>query len=433
MIKKIRKYINRSEFLKNSVTLVSGTTIAQILPIIISPILTRLYTPEDFGVLALFTSIVMIFAIIGNGRYELAILLPKKDSHAINIWAVSLVFALIVSSLLLISILFFHDYFVHLLNNKRIAGWLYLAPLVVFFVSTFNSFNYLFTRENKYKAIAIISVIKAGVASLLQLLLYFVTSGVVALIGGYSMGQFSGAASFGVGIKKRKELLKKINKPMMIAMARRYKRFPQFTMTGSLFNRLTTELPNLFISSVFNAATVGFYSLGYRILTTPSTFLGMAMSQVYAKQASDEKQRSEVAIKTFKSVVKKLFYIGLPTFTILYFSSEWLFSFIFGEQWRIAGEYAKIITPLLFIKFIVSPVSITLSVFEEQVTSLFMQLGLLITVLISFAATIIFHLSFVVFLYIFVALLVIYYIFFLYILYKTAQGKLFQKKEINGK
>ena len=82
----------KSEFTRNVLTLMTGTTIAQAIPIAISPILTRLYTPKDFGVLALFVAITSIFGSIANGRYELAIMLPKKDEDAVNILALGSTF-----------------------------------------------------------------------------------------------------------------------------------------------------------------------------------------------------------------------------------------------------------------------------------------------------------------------------------------------------
>ena len=88
---KISSLIPKEEFSKNVLTLVSGTAIAQIIPIAISPVLTRIYTPEEFGIYAIFTSIVIIFSVISNGRYELAIVLPEKDEDAINIFALGLI------------------------------------------------------------------------------------------------------------------------------------------------------------------------------------------------------------------------------------------------------------------------------------------------------------------------------------------------------
>ena len=87
----INKLKPKSEFSRNVLTLMTGTTIAQAIPIAISPILTRIYTPEDFGILALFVAISTIFGSIANGRYELAIMLPKKDEDAINIFALGFI------------------------------------------------------------------------------------------------------------------------------------------------------------------------------------------------------------------------------------------------------------------------------------------------------------------------------------------------------
>ncbi len=423
LIKKYKKKILSSEFNRNALTLVSGTTIAQLLPLAISPILSRMYTADDFGVFALFTSIVMIFTIMGNGRYELAIVLPKKDSYAINIWALTIYIAGFLAFILLIALLFFHDFFVVALKNSDIAGWLYLVPLVVFFLSVYNSFNYLYTRDKEFKQIATVKVIRSVVLSVLQLGLGLVGSGVLALLGGYSAGQATGAAGFSVGVKKRKTLLKKINKPTMIAMAKRYKDFPKFMMPASVFNRLTIELPNIFISSIFNAATLGFYSLSYRSLSAPLSFIGMSIGQVYMKQAAEERQATGLAIKSFKSVFKKIVVIGLPIFTILFFFSEWIFAFVFGEQWAPAGRYAQIITPLLFARFIVAPLSITLSVFERQITNLFLQIGLFVGLVFSFFITWISDFNFINFLYIFVAILTTYYLFFFFVIYRVAQDK----------
>jgi len=109
----------KAEFTRNVLTLMTGTTIAQAIPIAISPILTRIYTPEDFGILALFMAVSSIFGSIANGRYELAIMLPKKDEDAINIFALGFIINSVLSFLLLLTVLIFHDYLVELLNNKE--------------------------------------------------------------------------------------------------------------------------------------------------------------------------------------------------------------------------------------------------------------------------------------------------------------------------
>ena len=127
----INKFKPKSEFSKNVLTLMTGTTIAQAIPIAISPILTRIYTSEDFGIFALFIAITTIFGTIANGRYELAIMLPKKDEDAINIFALGFIITCFISLILLILVLVFNDYFTKLLGNEEVSFWLYFVPIAV--------------------------------------------------------------------------------------------------------------------------------------------------------------------------------------------------------------------------------------------------------------------------------------------------------------
>ncbi|MAE10064.1 MAG: translocase, partial [Candidatus Marinimicrobia bacterium] len=139
MLNKLKEILNlKSEFSKNVLTLVTGTTIAQAIPIAISPILTRIYTPEDFGVLALFISITTILGTIANGRYELAIVLPKRDNNALELTALSIIITMGFSLLLVILVILFHDPLLSYLNNDRFSFWLYLIPLSVLLFSLFN-------------------------------------------------------------------------------------------------------------------------------------------------------------------------------------------------------------------------------------------------------------------------------------------------------
>ena len=121
----------RSEFSRNVFALMTGTTIAQAIPIAISPILTRIYTPEDFGVFALYMAIASILSVIATGRYELAIMLPKKDEDAINIAALSIIISFFVSFVSLLIVFVFNAQITNLLGNPEISNWLYFIPLTV--------------------------------------------------------------------------------------------------------------------------------------------------------------------------------------------------------------------------------------------------------------------------------------------------------------
>ena len=138
----------KSDFNKNVLTLMTGTTISQAIPIAISPILTRIYSPEDFGLLAIFLALSTIFGSIANGRYELAIMLPKKDEDAINVFALGLIICSIFSLILVVIILLFNNHFIKILGNEDFYLWLHFVPLSVFLFGIWNLLNYFNNRKN---------------------------------------------------------------------------------------------------------------------------------------------------------------------------------------------------------------------------------------------------------------------------------------------
>jgi len=147
----MNKFINplKSEFGRNVLTLMTGTTIAQAIPIAIMPILTRIYPPESFGVFALFLAITAVGASMATGQYEQAIVLPKSKKDALSIVILSIVITFGLSIVLLLMIIIFNNQIVNLLNNSEIKSWLYFIPLSVFLVGVYNSLNFFNIRKKK--------------------------------------------------------------------------------------------------------------------------------------------------------------------------------------------------------------------------------------------------------------------------------------------
>jgi O-antigen/teichoic acid export membrane protein len=185
----IQRLKPKSEFSRNVLTLMTGTTIAQAIPIAISPILTRIYTPEDFGVFALYIAITVIVSVIATGRYELAITLPKKDEDAVNIVALSIIITFFVSVLSFLVVFFLNAKITHLLKNQEISSWLYLVPLTVFFTGIYQSFNYWSNRKKQYKRLSISRVAQSGVTGTSNLTMGFLGFGSSGLILGGLIGQ----------------------------------------------------------------------------------------------------------------------------------------------------------------------------------------------------------------------------------------------------
>ena len=364
--------ILKSEFVRNVLTLMTGTAIAQAIPVLISPILTRLYTPEDFGVLALFMSFIVIIGTISTARYELAIMLPKHKQDAVNILALSLIISTIVSLLSLVIILIFTDQIILLLGSEDLRIWLYFAPVTIFFIGVYQAFNYWSTRNKTFTKNAISRVAQSSTVAATNLSVGFVKAGSVGLISGAILGQVIGALVLSwktlVNFNKFKKQLSvksiKIN-------ARKYSNFLKINTPHAFINSLQDNGIVYIIIYFFSKVILGSYSFAFRILKAPVGLIGGAMSQVFYQKASkayhDKKNIQPMILKMYKN----LFLIGFPLFLILFLFTPDIFSFIFSEKWKTAGEIAQIIVPWIFLNFLASPVSSITIIMNKQKEAMF--------------------------------------------------------------
>jgi len=359
----------------------------------------------------------MIFGSIVNGRYELAIMLPSEDEDAINIAALGIIIAAVISTVLFVIILFFSQEIMHLLNNENIHHWLYLLPISVFLIGLFNVLNYFNTRMKYYKDLSKALIYKSLVLTVIQLSVGFIYQGAAGLISGLIISNFFGNMKLSKNIIQNKKLISSLSIIKMKTLAKRYINFPKFSMWSALASTSSQHLTSILISSFFSIATLGFYSLSEKVLGVPSTLIGRSIGQVYFQQASKEKQETGTSIVAFKSTIIKLLAIGLPFFGILFFIIEDLFSIVFGESWRTAGQYAQILLPLFLTRFIVSPLTLTAIIYEKNILDLLFQICLLI--IIVFLITVSKEID--IFLTLVTYIISCYYIIYLLIMYTLAK------------
>lgn len=374
----LKERVLKSEFNRNVLILSGGTVIAQAIPILISPVLTRLYTPADFGTLALFVSITSIVGVISCGRYELAIMLPERDEEAINVAAVALLFNTAISLLFFLIILLFNQPLLKILKAESLSFWIYFAPLTVFFMGLFNILNYTNNRFKLYKDIAKSNIYKSIAGAIIQLILGFLKSGVTGLITGQIASQTVANWRLWKNIES-KNILKSIDKTQMKQMASRYHKFPKYSMGAGLMNVAAYQVTNILIGAFYGQTALGHYYLAQRILGLPTTFIGSSISQVFFQKANEEKIKTGMAINTFNSTLKKLILISVPIFTIIFVFVKPLFPYIFGEKWKEVGLYAMILTPMFAIRFVSSTLSLSYIVFEKLRYDIYVNIFLLLT------------------------------------------------------
>ena len=402
----------------------TGTIVAQALPIAISPILARMYSPEDFGVLALFMAFATVFGSIANARYEMAIVIPKSEKEALSIFLLGLIVSGGLSLFLFIIVLIFHGPILSLFDNKEISIWLYFVPLSVLGIGIYNSLNFYNTRVSNFKNIAKSNVVKSTILVLLNLVIGFFKNGPIGLVVGQIVSYFSGNLKLYKAVSNNNNIVKEITLKDIKEIAIKYKDFPKFTMPSTLANVLSQNLTSVVTSILFNIKTLGLYSFALRVMGSPSLLIGKAFSQVYINEASKQRREYGNATQVFNNTLKKLLLISVPIFFVVFFIAEDAFAIIFGEEWRVAGLYAKILIPLFWARFITAPISVTNSVFEKQKISLYWQLGLLTLTILIFLLAFLYKVDFQTFLYYYSGILSTYYIFFIFILKKVSSGSL---------
>ena len=357
--------VNRRHLLILSLLMLPAVAIAQALPIAASPVLTRIYTPDDFGVAALFLAIAAVMASVVNGRYELAIGMPESDEDAINIAALGAVISVMVSGVFLALIAVFGKTIASLTNTDAITPWLYLIPVSVLLTGLFNVLSYTNNRLGKFTDIAKANVYKSAASTVTQISLGWLAKGASGLIVGSLVAQLVSNIKLYRNVKAHFRL-GQISRQKAIALARRYKSFPKYSMWSGVLNTTAHNSLTFFMPIVFGLATLGLYNLATRVLSAPAALISSAIGQVFLREATKERQLHGHAKTSFNKTVKQLVLIGAPIFTVIFLFAEPIFGLVFGESWRKAGAYAAALTPLLFAQFVVSTVSMMNVVFEKN-------------------------------------------------------------------
>lgn len=373
MIKNITYSIRQSEILRSIFTLSSGSVLAQIIPIIMSVILARLYTPKDFGDWGIFSSIVTILTVIACGRYEYAILRPRRYVDALNIVCLSLILSLSFCTLLFV-ILFISDFLqIRVISDLTGKYWI---PVYVLMSAGLQIFSNYANRFERYKVIAYYSIIKSTTQALTRTLLGIlkVSNG---LIIGAVIGVTGGVYYTFYKFKIINALKRSYSFTRIKELAEEYKGFPFFELPGGLLNALSTNLPLILLAVFFSKDIVGFFSMAIYLLYIPIVFLGNAMGQVFYKKACTWKDERQVANLAFK-MLKLNFILGIFPILLLVFFNDQVFVLSLGTQWGSCGNYALLLTLWIWAVFCFSPLNFIFFSKDKQKITFYIYLILFI-------------------------------------------------------
>lgn len=362
---------------KKALILFSGTIISQLIPFLLSPVLTRIYNPDDFGLFGLYFSVTQIFSVFIAARYEMAIILPKEHKDGVNLLALSCLITSAISFLAFIPVFFFRNEIEILLNNKFSSSWIYLIPFSVFLTGITQAFINWFNRKEQYTAISISRVSRSGVTAGASVAWAFLPFKYAGLIIGDIIGQLIGLLYILVKFfHADKFLLKTVTNENMFSQAKRYSQFPKYNVASGLFEKIAGHLPVFFLTAFFGPIVAGFFTLSQRVISAPSAIVARAIGDVFRVEANAEFLETGGAKRIFNNTFKKLFFLSIVPFSILFFFAPSLFEFVFGNEWVKAGEYAQLMTVMFFLQFVTSPLSSMFLVAEKQKIDLFIQIFL---------------------------------------------------------
>jgi O-antigen/teichoic acid export membrane protein len=376
----LTRRLPEGSFLRNVATLMTGTVLAQALTVLTSPILTRIYSPGDYGILSLFISIMAMLAIIACWRYELAIVLPEKDDDAVNLLVLSILISLGMGILTLIIVAIFHQQIADLLNAPELSIWLWFLPLSLLLAGLFQAFNYWSTRRKQFGRLAVRQVTQSTVSVATQITAGLIKPAAGGLIGGSVLGQLAATSQLGWQIFREdgRLILDKCKHFNMKEQAVKYKNFPIYSSWSALLNSLSAMLPSLMLGYFFSTAVVGYYALGQKILSLPMGIVGNSIAQVFFPRAADARREGnldKLAMNTFN----KLLNLGLVPILLISLVAPDLFYFVFGSNWLIAGDYVRWLSPWFLFVFIASPISTLYDVLGRQRDGLIFNTLLLIS------------------------------------------------------
>lgn len=377
----IKNRLPKNKFLQRVGVLVGGTAIGQLIAILTLPILTRLYDPEAFSILAVYVSVLTLLTVVSGMCLEYAIPLPKSDRIAAALLLLAITSVLIFTSLTTLAIIFIPHIF-NALTNDKISQYLWLLPMGVFSVGMYNTLQYWSTRNKKFGLIAKTRVTQSLSGTSVKLSSGYLLNGwVFGLLFGQLLAQGAGFLSLGSSLLKNDLKIFRMIKPKHIYLAlKRYDQFPKFTSLEVFANTAGIQIPIILIAYYAVGAEAGYMMIAMQLLSAPIGMISGAVSQVYLAESANMFRQGHLKEFT-KKTIKNLAKIAFLPLLIIAILAPILIPYLLGDEWSRTGVLISWMIPWFLMQFITSPVSTSLYITKNQKLAFLLQfIGLLIRV-----------------------------------------------------
>lgn len=368
-----------TDIAKNSAKLLSASIIVQIIGLLVYPILTRLYSPDDFGLINLFLSFCGVLSLFATAEFQYSIVLPKDDALAKACFHLGLISTIFFTILLICSIPFSVQ-ISRIFKVSELSTWYWAVPIFVFLTAIWTLLNYWYTRKKQFGAISSYQITQSitnasaklgfGFGGLVSggLILSAIAAPIVAL-----------SLSIARNCKSTIRELFSFDRNNCSLVAKQYANFPKYSLPRAIVNNLSGNLPILLLTPFFGLTEIGLFGMALTLAFRPINMISSSLYQVFYQKTTEQVQNRQSIKSFFSSFVKSVSIIVIPCFILLYFFLPTVIEFILGAGWRETGAYIQIMLVWLLMSALLAPISYISDVFQKQKIALLFELLLFVS------------------------------------------------------
>lgn len=388
----LSRFLPKSRFSRGVALLMGGSALGQAIVILTTPLLTRLYTPEELGLASALLALLMILGVAISLRYDITIPLPEDDESGASLLAAALVIAFIISGLLALILLLMGNWLVRVLNLPELLPYLWILPLGTLAMGIYQALSYWAVRKREFKVIAQTKINQSVGQVIVQIVLGLLQVGPIGLMLGYIIGLGGGSGTLGrLTGAGHDNILRSVSFASVRRVLVRYKAFPIFSTPSGLLNSAGLRIAPLIVASLYGLEVGGWFSFANRLISIPVALMATSIGQAFFAEASLLIYQNPDALRhRYYKLARHLFLLALPLATILILFGTQLVELVFGTAWSQAGSYLKFMALMLIGQLVVSPISV-LGVYQRPQWQLVWDIGRLIVTTACLLGKVIFN------------------------------------------
>jgi O-antigen/teichoic acid export membrane protein len=363
--RKLQRLLPKGRFARRLMMLAGSTAASQALLVLVSPLLTRMFSPEDFGVLGVFAAITSVIMSVIGLRYEFAIPVCRDDGDTANMMGVGAIATVLVTLLVTLGIWAFGPWLAAVVDTPSLAPLLWFMPPTLLVYGLLQPIGFWSIRQGTYRMNAMNRMVQSGAQAITQALAGLAGTGSIGLVGGYCLSYLAQLISFlWTFPRSQHPPWAAISWRRMAVLAREHWHYPVYSTPSSLLQITTQLMPTVLFAALYGPAVAGLFGLGQRIVGLPVKLVGTAASQAYVGEIGE--LPPERIYRFFMRTSLRFAIVGLLAMLPFLLGGPWLFQTIFGPSWTMAGTMVQFLVPQNLARFVLLPVSQTLNLFKRQ-------------------------------------------------------------------